>query len=135
MYRLAEKRCKNFGTCGANGGATSGISQVNSELGALFASGRNLLQQGNCSAVRPVINQIVSLMTMPLVQGALRYAYKNGLVVASAPTISIAVKKTMSKIMARAPTMKNEKTRLNPTNAHTQGVSGAAGYRFLFFST
>ena len=29
----------------------------------------------------------------------------------------------------------NEKTRLNPTNAHTQGVSGAAGSRFLFFST
>ena len=29
----------------------------------------------------------------------------------------------------------NGKTRLNPTNAHTQGVSGAAGSRFLFFST
>ena len=28
----------------------------------------------------------------------------------------------------------NGKTRLNPTNAHTQGVSGAAGSRFLFFS-
>ena len=28
LYRLAEKRCANFGTCGANGGATSGISQV-----------------------------------------------------------------------------------------------------------
>ena len=28
VYRLAEKRCQNFGTCGANGGATSGTSQV-----------------------------------------------------------------------------------------------------------
>ena len=28
----------------------------------------------------------------------------------------------------------NEKTRLNPTYAHTQGVSGAAGSRVLFFS-
>ena len=28
LYRLAEKRGANFGTCGANGGATSGISQV-----------------------------------------------------------------------------------------------------------
>ena len=28
----------------------------------------------------------------------------------------------------------NEKTRLNPTYAHTQGVSGVAGSRFLFFS-
>merc|ERR1740133_537545 len=32
VYRLAEKRCANFGTCGAAGGATSGISMVNSEL-------------------------------------------------------------------------------------------------------
>ena len=71
LYRLAEKRCENFGTCGA------GISMVNSELGMLFAYGRDLLQMGSCSAVRPVINQIVSLMTVPLVQGALRYAYKN----------------------------------------------------------
>jgi hypothetical protein len=51
---------------------------VNTELFALFATGRNLLQQGSCPAVRPVIKQIVSLMTVPLVQGALRYAYKNG---------------------------------------------------------
>merc|ERR1719258_243595 len=29
VYRLAEKRCANFGTCGLNGGATSGTSQVN----------------------------------------------------------------------------------------------------------
>ena len=28
----------------------------------------------------------------------------------------------------------NGKTRLNPTYAHTQGVSGAAGSRVLFFS-
>ena len=78
LYRLAEKRCKNFGTCSVRAqGPTSGTSQVNSKLSALFASGRNLLQQGNCSAVRPVVDQIVSLMTVPLVQGALRYAYKN----------------------------------------------------------
>merc|ERR1740133_386436 len=32
VYRLAEKRCANFGTCGAAGGATTGQSQVNSEL-------------------------------------------------------------------------------------------------------
>ena len=53
---------------------------VNSELfkpGGLFATGRDWLQQGRCSSVRPLVNQIVSLMTVPLVQGALRYAYKN----------------------------------------------------------
>ena len=52
---------------------------VNSELfkaGGLFAHGRDLLQQGECSKVRPIVEQIVSLMTVPLVQGTLRYAYR-----------------------------------------------------------
>ena len=50
---------------------------MNSELFQLFDHGRDWLQQGRCSSVRPLVNQIVSLMTVPLVQGALRYAYKN----------------------------------------------------------
>merc|ERR1719272_2411369 len=85
VYRLAERRCANFGTCGAAGGATTGLSQVNSELfkaAGLFATGRDLLQQGHCTKVRPVVDQIVSIMTVPLVQGTLRYAYKVGNVVA-----------------------------------------------------
>merc|ERR1719460_2998469 len=80
VYRLAEKRCKNFGTCSGTGG-TSGISQVNHELfkaGGLFPQGRDLLHEGRCSEVRPVVNQIVSIMTVPLVQGTLRYAWKTG---------------------------------------------------------
>ena len=74
LYRLAEKQCANFGTCALG---AEGTSQVNTELFALFASGRDLLQQGSCSDVRPLVDQIVSLMTVPLVQGALRSAYKN----------------------------------------------------------
>ena len=78
MYRLAEKRCQNFGTCGANGDQTSGTSQVNVALFPLFAEGARLLERGECSAVRPIVDDIVSLMTVPLVQGSLRYAYKIG---------------------------------------------------------
>merc|ERR1719236_72902 len=80
IYRLAEKRCANFGTCTGTGG-TTGISQVNHELfkaGGLFPQGRDLLLEGKCSEVRPVVNQIVSIMTVPLVQGTLRYAWKTG---------------------------------------------------------
>merc|ERR1719506_2975968 len=77
LYRLAEKRCANFGTCLESGTGATGTSQVNSELFQLFDHGRDWLQQGRCSSVRPLVNQIVSLMTVPLVQGALRYAYKN----------------------------------------------------------
>ena len=34
VYRLAEKRCANFGTCGASGTGAAGTSQVNTELSA-----------------------------------------------------------------------------------------------------
>ena len=77
VYRLAEKRCGNFDTCTG----AYGESQVNHELfkaGGLFAQGRDMLQMGQCADVRPIVNQIVSLMTVPLVQGTLRYAWKTG---------------------------------------------------------
>merc|ERR1711988_272852 len=75
-YRLAEKRCANFKTCGSTGDSTTGISKVNSDLFELFLEGEVLLSAGDCSAVRPIVDQIVSKMTIPLVQGTLRYAYK-----------------------------------------------------------
>ena len=49
---------------------------MNVALFELFDYGRDWLQQGRCSSVRPLVDQIVSLMTVPLVQGTLRYAYK-----------------------------------------------------------
>ena len=78
VWRLAEKRCANFGTCGLNGGETSGTSQINHLLLAQFQEGERLLQTGQCDRVRPVVDEIISLMTVPLVQGSLRYAYKIG---------------------------------------------------------
>ena len=44
----------------------------------MFLKGRDLLHEGRCSEVRPVVDQIVSIMTVPLVQGTLRYAWKTG---------------------------------------------------------
>merc|ERR1719482_1676235 len=82
VYRLAEKRCANFGTCGPAGDATSGISMVNNELfkagTGLFPHGRDLLQQGECAKARPVVERIVSLMTVPLVGRALARARVEG---------------------------------------------------------
>lgn len=74
IYALAEKRCKNFGTCtGDNDGSdTSGISAVNSQLLALFNEGRDLLNDGDCSSTENVKDDIVKLMIVPLVQGMLR---------------------------------------------------------------
>merc|ERR1719446_747229 len=75
-YRLAEKRCANFRTCGRDATGTIGISRVNYELHDLFIEGKLLLDAVKCAAVRPVVNQIVSKMTIPLIQGTLRYAFK-----------------------------------------------------------
>merc|ERR1740130_1012081 len=78
VYRLAEKRCGNFGTCLPRTKDAAGESQVNHALFKLFARGRDHLHMGSCSTVRPIVDQIVSLMTVPLVQGTLRYAWKVG---------------------------------------------------------
>ena len=78
-YALAEKRCKNFKTCGSLGDDVDGGSRVNRQLAGLFDIGQELLQRGECSSVRPIVQQIVTYMTIPLVQGTLRYAYKVGI--------------------------------------------------------
>jgi hypothetical protein len=75
-YRLAEKRCSNFKTCGPNGDSTSGTSYVNTKLFEQFAIGQHYLLSGQCDAARPVVRQVVALMSIPLIQGTLRYAYK-----------------------------------------------------------
>merc|ERR1719424_1455287 len=64
-YTLGNKRCKNFKTCGPEGGELNGEAQANVKLIV-----------GACADVVPIKNRIVSQMTVPLVQGSLRYAYK-----------------------------------------------------------
>merc|ERR1712217_655891 len=75
-YRLAEKRCANFKTCGPNHDSLSGNSYVNIELWKELAIGQHKLLMGQCEAVRPIVSKIVALMSIPLIQGTLRYAYK-----------------------------------------------------------
>merc|ERR1712080_262632 len=70
LYRLAEKRCQNFGTCADNG------ASVNKEILSLFNTGKAALSEGRCGDVRPLLMKIVNLMTVPLIQGTLRYAFK-----------------------------------------------------------
>lgn len=75
-YRLAEKRCENFKTCGASGDALSGTSYVNSKIFEHLATGKNNLLAGKCEETRALVRQMVALMAVPLIQGTLRYAYK-----------------------------------------------------------
>jgi len=76
VYALGDKRCKNFGTCGASGDETSGTSQVNLQLIAMFNRGNGELLMGDCVAAEATKDEVIDLMFVPLIQGTLRYAYK-----------------------------------------------------------
>lgn len=52
------------------------MSKVNTEVLEQFRLGQAKLLQGKCVEAVPIKRRIVQLMTVPLVQGALRYAYK-----------------------------------------------------------
>jgi len=73
LYHLADKRAENYETRFSNA-----TSYVNMEVVQQFRLGKDALLGGDCSAAEDAKNEIVSLMSIPLVQGALRYAYKVG---------------------------------------------------------
>lgn len=78
-HALAEKRCANFGTCGPNGGETTGIAQVNYKLVELFNEGKEAIGAGRCADAQIALNGILKQIYIPLIQGTLRYAAKLGL--------------------------------------------------------
>jgi hypothetical protein len=90
VYRLADKRCTNYGTCTRagtgtlSGKMTTGTSAVNKALLAQFEMGRDALGQGKCADGRLALDQIIKHMSIPLIQGAMRYAYKTDPVVVAA---------------------------------------------------
>ena len=50
------------------------ISQVNFEMFKLMQEGQSALLMGNCAGVPPLIASIVNQMSIPLIQGSIRYA-------------------------------------------------------------
>lgn len=76
LHELADKRCQNFKTCGASGDMKEGQSMVNYEIFKLFKEGNEELSKGNCGAVEPVVEKIIALMSVPMIQGAQRYAWR-----------------------------------------------------------
>jgi hypothetical protein len=75
MYALADARCQNFRTCGKSGDSTVGRSYVNEEVFREFNAGQTKLMTGDCVGAKENKDRIVQLMTVPLIQGTLRYAY------------------------------------------------------------
>ena len=72
VYELANKRCQNYATCEKVG---RGNAAVNEAILVQFEAGRDALAAGTCSEAVALFPSIVSHMTLPLVQGTMRYAY------------------------------------------------------------
>merc|ERR1719387_1616693 len=73
IHALAEKRCKDFGTCEQ---VLEGEAKVNNEIRALFVAARDKIHVGQCT-VSPEFNAIRAKMAVPLIQGMLKYAFKS----------------------------------------------------------
>lgn len=84
QYDLAAKLCQAFRTCAPDSTEirvstfeyAEGEIHINQEIAGNFESGRNVLMEGDCDAVKPIKAKIVRLMTIPLIQATLLEAYK-----------------------------------------------------------
>jgi len=77
VYKLASKRCENFGTCNGAAPGTTGVAKANLKHLALARSGRDKILAGDCNTVQEEFDAIVDQMTIPLIQGMLKYAYES----------------------------------------------------------
>ena len=79
LYNLAQKRCEEFGTC-ATTTDSSTIATANKEAIAKATEGMAYFVHTQLSCADPqlgkIFDGIVSQMTVPLVQGMLKYAWK-----------------------------------------------------------
>jgi hypothetical protein len=73
IHQLAEKRCADFGTC-CDG--TTGPAKANGRALQKARKGRNKILSGDCFTVAKDFDAIVDQMTVPLIQGMLKYAFK-----------------------------------------------------------
>jgi len=79
LHNLADMRCENFKTCNGDSGTDSTFgSKVNAALLPQFKEGQAKLLAGKCKEARPITDRIIEIMSIPLVQGSLRYAHKVG---------------------------------------------------------
>ena len=69
IFKLASKRCADFGTCTA-----AGVAKANLKHLALARNGRDKILAGECHTVAEEFDAIVDQMTIPLIQGMLKYA-------------------------------------------------------------
>ncbi|KAG7338804.1 hypothetical protein IV203_026278 [Nitzschia inconspicua] len=75
LYDLADDMCEIFKTCSGSGDSETGTSSVNFRIMNLYQDGQLALLRRECSRASAIKEQIVNLMTIPLIQGALYSAH------------------------------------------------------------
>jgi hypothetical protein len=75
MFHQAELRCKEYVTCGEMSNSREGLAYVNSQAFKHFQEGQENILHNKCNLVKKNKERIVTMMTIPLIQGALRYAH------------------------------------------------------------
>jgi len=84
MFTLAEKRCKNFGTCTADydNNPIAGYSAINEQIFEEFETTKDYLKPDsqsanfNCENAYTGKDKIVKKMLVPMLQGVFRYLYE-----------------------------------------------------------
>lgn len=82
QFNLAEKRCKNYGTCSADydDNMYSGYSKVNSDIFSLFTQGRDQILGAattiECPDTPDTMEKLSGMMLIPFIQGVHRYLWK-----------------------------------------------------------
>lgn len=71
LYHLADQICVEFDSCDENGS-----SAVNRNVFEVFKNGQSDVAQGDCIAVEARKNRIVSLLSVPMIQGGILYTAK-----------------------------------------------------------
>merc|ERR1719203_760339 len=76
LHQLADKRCIDYKTCGADGVDGEGLAKVNYDIFDMLTLGNYQITRGNCAAARDTVEKIIAKMYVPMIQGSIRYAYK-----------------------------------------------------------
>lgn len=75
MWQQADLRCQDFSTCGEHGKDRVGQSHVNIQVSEHLEQSQTNLLHNRCERARESKDEIVRLMTIPLIQATLRYAH------------------------------------------------------------
>jgi len=77
LWNLAAKRCKDFGTCEGTTDNENKLATANQIALDMAERGRDKIGRKMCNDAQQEFLVIVNQMTVPLIQGMLKYAYKS----------------------------------------------------------